>query len=230
MTSDSLKIIQADFHGDANIGLFAKSSDKICLIGNFVLDKTVEGMKNILGVDVRRANIANTDLIGLFCVMNSKGILLPKIVSDKELAFFKKMKREFGVEVAVLPSKFTAIGNLIATNDKGAVISSILSRAGRERIEDCLDVETEYSTVAGQMIVGSLSVATNRGCVLHRDAEEAEMERIEEILKVKVDIGTANFGSPFVGSAVVANSIGAAVGGQTTGPEVVRISEILGLV
>jgi len=224
-----LKIIQANFHGDANIGLFAKSSDKVCLVGTFVLDKTVEKMKNVLDVDVRKINIANTDLIGIFCVMNSNGIILPKIVNKRELDFFRKMKREFGFDIAILPSKFTAIGNLIAANDNGAVISKIFSRIGKEKIEDCLDVEADYSSISKQNIVGSLSVTTNKGCLLHRDAEEDEMKRIEDILKVKVDIGTANFGSPFVGSCVVANSNGAVVGDQTTGPEFQRIMETLSL-
>lgn len=225
-----MKIIQADFHGDANIGLFAKSSDRVCLVGSFVLDNTLEKMKNILGVNVRKINIANTDLIGLFCVMNSNGILLPKITSSRELDFFRKMKKEFGFDITILPTRFTAIGNLIAANDNGAVISNIFSRIDKARIEDCLDVEAEYSSISNQNIVGSLSVTTNKGCLLHRDAEDEEIKKIEEILKVKVDIGTANFGSPFVGSCVVANSNGAVVGDQTTGPEVVRISETLDLI
>ena len=180
-----MKIIQTDFHGDTNIGLFAKASDKFCLVGNFLMDKTLHQMKNVLGVDVRKITIANTDLIGIFCVMNSNGLLLPRIANRRELSFFVKLKKEFGMNVTIVPSKFTAIGNLIAANDKGALISRVFSRINRKKIED--------------------------------------------ILKVKVDIGTANFGSPFLGSCIVANSNGAVVGDQTTGPEVVRISETLDL-
>jgi translation initiation factor 6 len=212
-----------------NIGLLARSSDKFCIVGNFVMDKTREKMQQYLGVDVVKTTIANTDLIGIFCAMNSNGILLPHIANKRELDFFAKLKKEFGVNIAILPSKFTAIGNLVAANDKGAVISNVFSKASKTKIEDCLDVEADYSSVAKQIVVGSLSVTTNKGCLLHRDADENEMKKIEEILKVKTDIGTANFGSPFVGSCVTANSKGAVVGEQTTGPEIVRIAETLDL-
>jgi len=193
------------------------------------MDKTVEKMQDVLGVEVRKITIANTDLIGIFCVMNSNGILLPKIANRRELDFFARLKKEFGFNITLLPSRFTALGNLIAANDNGAIISKVFSQVSKRKIEDCLDVETDYSSVARQTIVGSLSVATNKGCLLHRDAEESEMKRIEDILKVKVDIGTANFGSPFIASCIVANSNGAIVGEQTTGPEVVRIAETLDL-
>jgi translation initiation factor 6 len=173
--------------------------------------------------------IANTDLVGIFCVINSNGILLPKIANKREMDFFARLKKEFGLNISILPSKFTALGNLISANDKGALISNVFSKISKSRIEDCLDVEADYSSVARQNIVGSLSVTTNKGCLLHRDAEEIEIKKIEDILKVKADIGTVNFGSPFIGSSVIANSNGAVVGDQTTGPEVTRIAETLEL-
>jgi len=224
-----LKIFQTNFHGDVNIGLFSRTSDKFCIVGNFVMDKSKQKMEEFLGADVFKTTIANTDLVGIFCAMNSNGILLPNIVNKRELDFFKRLKKQYGVNVAILPSRFTAIGNLIAANDNGAIISDVFSKAIKRKIEDCLGVQAEYSTVAKQIVVGSLSVVTNKGCLLHRDADEDEIKKVEEILKVKTDIGTANFGSPFVGSAVIANSKGAVVGEQTTGPEVVRIAETLDL-
>lgn len=224
-----MKIFQTNFHGDVNIGLFSRTSDKFCIVGNFVMDKSKQKMEEFLGADVFKTTIANTDLVGIFCAMNSNGILLPNIVNKRELDFFKRLKKQYGVNVAILPSRFTAIGNLIAANDNGAIISDVFSKAIKRKIEDCLGVQAEYSTVAKQIVVGSLSVVTNKGCLLHRDADEDEIKKVEEILKVKTDIGTANFGSPFVGSAVIANSKGAVVGEQTTGPEVVRIAETLDL-
>ena len=76
--------------------------------------------------------------------------------------------------------------------------------------------------------VGSCGVATNSGCLVHRDIEENEIKKVESILKVDVDVETANFGSPFVGSCIIANSKGAIVGESSTGPEVNRIMETLG--
>jgi translation initiation factor 6 len=97
----------------------------------------------------------------------------------------------------------------------------------KKKIEDCLGVSTELSTIAGMDVVGSCGVATNLGCLLHRDVREDELGLIQDILRVETDIGTANFGSPFVGACVIANSKGAVVGESSTGPEITRLMETL---
>jgi len=43
-----------------------------------------------------------------------------------------------------------------------------------------------------------------------------------------VDVGTVNFGSPLVGSGILANSRGYVAGDETTGPELGRIEDALG--
>lgn len=209
------------------MGLFGKSSDKFCIVGSFVLDKTVKKMEEILKVKVIRSTVANTDLVGVFCCFNSNGMILPNILNDREIALFKNLKKDLGMNIEILKTKFTALGNLTLANDKGAAISKILTKKDKKRIEDCLGVEGEYSSVAKMSIVGSVGIATNKGCLIHRDATEEELERIENILKVPVDIGTANFGSPFVGTCMIANRHGALIGESTTGPEVTRIMETL---
>lgn len=222
-----MKITQTNFHGDHNLGLFAKSSDKLCVVGNFVLDKTVKKMEDSLKVKIIKATLANTDFIGVFCCFNSNGIVLPNIANDREITLFKNLKKEFGMNLEILKTKFTAIGNLTLANDKGVVISKIFTKRNKKNIEDCLGVECEYSSVAKMSIVGSAGITTNKGCLIHRDATEEEIEKIGDILKVPVDIGTANFGSPFIGSCLIANSSGAAIGESSTGPEVTRIMETL---
>jgi len=222
-----MQIAQTNFHGDHNLGLFGKSSDKVCILGNFVPDKAVEKIESLLKVNVLKTNIANTDLAGIFCCMNSNGLILPGIVSEREFAKLKILKKNYGMNVTVLKTTFTALGNLVLCNDKGAVVSKIFSKREKKKIEDCLGVESEYASLAEITTVGSCGVATNKGCLVHRDASEEEIKLIEDVLKTPVDIGTANFGSPFVGSCMIANSAGAVIGESTTGPEVTRIMEAL---
>jgi len=223
-----MRIAQINFHGDHNLGLFGKSSDDVCIAGNLVPEKGVQRIESLLKVNVVKTSIANTDLIGIFCCMNSNGLVLPNIVNEREIARMKGIKKDFGMNVAVVDAKFTAMGNLILCNDKGAVFSRMISKKEKKKIEDCLGVGGEYSSLAGISTVGSCGVATNKGCLVHRDASEGEIKLVENTLKVPVDIGTANFGSPFVGSCVIANSNGSVVGESTTGPEITRIMEALG--
>jgi translation initiation factor 6 len=217
-----------NFHGDHNLGLFGKACDKFFVLTNFVTDKNLKKLEEVLKSKSFKTTITNTDLVGIFTAFNSNGILLPRIVTKIELANFKKLAESLGINRVILKSRFTALGNLILCNDKGAVISKNL-RAEKKKIEDCLGVETEYATISNMNVLGTSGIATNKGCLVHRDADESEIEKIQEVLKVKTDIGTANFGSPFVGSCIIANSHGAVIGESTTGAELARIQETLDL-
>ena len=64
----------------------------------------------------------------------------------------------------------------------------------------------------------------------HPKSREPELEALEELLDVRADIGTVNYGAPLVGSGLVANEHGYAVGQDTTGPELGRIEDALGYI
>jgi translation initiation factor 6 len=225
-----MRVAQADFSGDRNLGLHAKSSDKFCLVGSLVTEKDAEVLEKVLKVKIVRASIFNTEFVSIFSAFNSNGIVLPKLVFDSELKSIKTLAKKFDMNVSVLKTKYTAVGNLILCNDNGCVTSNLIPNSDRKNIEDCLGAEVTSSTVAELDNVGSCGLATNKGCIIHRDASEDEIKIIGDALKVPVDIGTANFGSPFIGGCIVANSNGVVMGNQTTGPEIARIMETLQLV
>lgn len=198
-----------DYYGDVNIGFYGKASDKL-FISSFEKD-----FSNIFNVPSKRITIGGTEFVGLFSAMNSNGIVLPFIVRDEEMEEIKK----FGLDVLVLKEKFTAIGNLIVVNDKGAIVSDLLSKKSIKSIEDVLKVEVVQASLANSKVVGSVCFATNKGAVLHREAREEDVELVKDVLKVEVERGSVNFGSPFVASGIIANSYGALIGSKTSGYE-----------
>ncbi|MCD6402708.1 MAG: translation initiation factor IF-6 [Candidatus Aenigmarchaeota archaeon] len=216
-------ILQTEFHGDPNVGLYGVASDEVCLLGSTLFKKYGERIEAVLKVPVKPLSVGGTSLVGLFVVMNSNGLLLPKIVTEEELKIVEKL----GLRYAIIESKYTALGNLILCNDKGAVVSPLLKKQ-KKIVEETLGVKAKIGTVAQLSIVGSCGVATNKGCLLHRDVMEEEMGIVEKTLGVNADIGTVNFGTPFVKSGLIANSNGFVVGKMTTGPEIVRVDEALG--
>jgi translation initiation factor 6 len=72
--------------------------------------------------------------------------------------------------------------------------------------------------------------ATNKGVLAHPKATEAELAKLDEMFDVPVNIGTVNYGSPLVGSALLANTKGYVVGTESTGIELGRIEDSLGFV
>jgi len=216
------KFLRANFNGDPNIGLYGFSSDDYCILGLEPKKKIFKEMKKTIETDIKIATIAGTEFIGLFSAGNKNGIILTKIIEDYEL---KRLKKMFDFNIEVMKSKQTAIGNLVLCNDRGCIISDSLRRY-KKKIIDALDCEVEIGKIADLDIVGSVAIASNRGCLCHREAKEEEMKKIEEILKVKVDVGTVNYGSPFIKAGIIVNSRGVLFSRQTTGAELGRIEEV----
>jgi len=213
------------FFGDPNIGLYAFCTDSYCLLGKSVYASYKKEVEEVLGVPVYEASVANTSFVGIFLAGNSSIVLAPSIIGKDEL----KRLKAFGLEVETLDCKYNALGNLVLANDNGALISPLL-KGLKDKLESLLGIDIAVGTVANLNVVGSCGVATNKGCLLHRDVLEEELIIVQKVLKVEADIGTVNFGSPFVRSGIIANSKGFLVGEQTTGPEIVRCDEALGFI
>ena len=97
-------------------------------------------------------------------------------------------------------------------------------------ISDVLDVEVLRGTIAGMTVVGSVAVVTDKGMLVHPKITREEEEVIEGFFSLTPKKATVNFGSPYLGSAVIANNNGALVGSQSTGIEVGKVEEGLDLI
>ncbi len=211
----------ADFHGDANIGLFGIVTEKYA-----VLPDECIGVKHLVS-KAAYTTVAGTKLCGIFLAGNSHGLLVPQTITERELSALKKSLK--GVTIRMIESKHTALGNLVLSNDRGAVISPLL-REHAEEISKCLKVKVSVASLLGMNIVRALCIATNKGFLLDMYAGEHEFNLVKNALKADGDIGSVNFGSEFVKSGILANSKGVLVGKATTGPETTRIDEALGFV
>jgi translation initiation factor 6 len=169
------------------------------------------------------ASIAGTRLLGPMTVMNNNGMLLPPIASDEEVQMLKQSSH---LNVERVKSKFTAIGNLIATNDNGAIVSPLFKGETDRQVQDVLGVPTNSMTVGGFVQAGSMIVATNGGAGVHPKATEDEVKEISEILQVPAEPVTVNGGVPFLSSGIVANMKSVVVGNLTSGPELIMLSRI----
>jgi translation initiation factor 6 len=132
--------------------------------------------------------------------------------------------KPLGVKVGVVGGEYTALGNLVAANDYGAIVSPRITDASA--IEDVLGVPVAQTKVGLHEDVGAVVAATNKGFLAHPDLE-GELKTIEKALKVKGLCTTVNFGSPYVKAGVIANSKGYITGLRTSGIEMGRIDDAL---
>jgi len=213
--------------GNPNIGVYVAISDRVALIPADAPEKVERALSKNLGVRVVRASVQDSPLLGVLCAMNSHGMIVGRLVRERELELLKRVLGD-EMNIEVLDIKETALGNLVLVNDKGAVVSPLLPRHAVSRISDALDVEAVQMRLGGSYLVGALGVATNKGVLLCPLASDEEVEQVIDVLKVsKGGVGTVNRGNVFVRSGLVANSRGALVGFETTGPELMRIQSTL---
>ena len=63
---------------------------------------------------------------------------------------------------------------------------------------------------------------------MSKNALTSEVNFAREVFGVEGDIGTVGRGIPLVGACILANSTGAIVDKDSTGPEMARVEEALG--
>lgn len=213
-----------DIVDNPNVGVFILVTEDIAIIPFNLSDEKIEDIKEALDVDILQASLSGSNLIGSLAIANSNGIIVSPHTFDKEI----KVLEDYGLNVAKLPDRHSAVGNVIAANDNGAIASPFISNKSLEVIEEVLDVNVEATTIADKEVVGSLISVTNNGFLINKDASSREIDLAHKTFGVEGDIGTVGRGISFVGSCCIANSKGAIVANTSTGPEMARVEEALG--
>jgi len=215
-----------DTFGSASIGVYIRATEEFIIVPKQVPSTKVEKLQEWFKTKIVRTNIGGSVLIGSLICANSNGMILPRFVWDEELEALKSLR---DVNITVMDTKRTAYGNLVLTNDYGAVVDPRLSRKDVRVISDTLGVEAVPGEVAGLPYVGALTTATNKGAMAHPLIKPEEEELLRDVLKVHVGIGTVNCGIPYIATGLIGNSKVAAAGSLTTGPELFMIGQALGV-
>ena len=216
-----MDVIKFDVYRGPNIGIYINTNDDFVLLPMGFAQNKAEKLGEYLKAEVVYGSVANTRLLGALMVMNNNGILLPKTAYIEEYEFLKK---ETKMEVGVLDSKYTALGNVICANDKGAIVSPWLSKEDCNTIEQVLGVEVLQKRIAGFNQVGAVMVANNSGAAIHPEADEEDMKEFANIMGVRVEQTTINNGVPYVMSGILVNDKMVVVGSMTSGPEIMMLT------
>ena len=222
----SLDISKTIILGNSSLGIFASATEKFAIVPFGIKESSQEIIKDTLGINIVQTTIANSVLVGTLVVGNSSTLFVPSNIGDKEIRNIKE-SLESDVEIVEIDSKFTALANLILMNDKGAIISDVFERKAQNQIKDILNVNVTAGSLLGSPLVGSIAMCTNRGALVHPLLSEEEIDEISSILRVKTDVCTINRGIPYPRVGILANSKGAVLGTDSTGPESMRVFEIL---
>ncbi|MFA5357453.1 MAG: translation initiation factor IF-6 [archaeon] len=216
MKVDTMKIL-----GSPYVGLFAVANDNICLVPNGIRDEEIKKIEETLEVKTIKISFYESSLLSVFGCMNNKKIFLPANVAPRET---EQIEKEIKVEII---NTQNALGNLVAVNDFGAIISKTLTSEVAKQIK-ASGLNVAQTNIAEREVVGSAIAATSNAFVMNPNASKEEVKKVQETLNVKGGFATANSGDALIRNSIVANSKGFVAGSLTTGHELNRIEESLG--
>ncbi len=219
-----MAVTRIKFKGTSSIGVFMLATDSYAIVPPDTPRKVIRAVRETLEVEAVKSLIGESRLIGVLSAGNQKGLLVPYYALEDEI---EGLKRALGVNVSRVPGKVTAIGNMVLTNEKACLVSPELEDDTLSLIEETLDVTVQRGTIAGLPIVGSSGVATSKGVIVHPQSTSKELEVLKKFFGIPVDVGTVNGGMPYVRIGLVANTTGALIGEDTTGPEIQNLINIL---
>ncbi|MGI0028069.1 MAG: translation initiation factor IF-6 [Nitrosopumilaceae archaeon] len=215
-------IFKYDVYRNPNVGIYAKCNDKFVFIPNGFATTKAKNLAEFLKTDYVFTAVANTRLLGPMMVVNNSGLLLPRNCHEEEISHLKKST---GLNVDVLDTKHNALGNLICTNDKGAVMSPLIPAEYVKQVEDVLKVNVIRKRIAGYHQTGAMTVANSRGGIIHPSTEEEDIKVVSNVLGIELEPATINGGSPYLSSGMLVNNNAIVVGGLTNGPELVMMTK-----
>jgi len=205
------------------VGVFAACTEDFVFVPHDISLELIKDLEESLNVAAVRTSVGGSTVIGTLSRGNTKGTVIAGFILEKEL---RKIRKH--VKAARLPGELNAAGNLILANDTAALVHPDLSDKAAGIVKKTLGVDVRRGTVAGLKTVGMAAIATNSGVLVHPKTTDSEFAVLEDLFGLPVEIGTVNFGSPLVGSGLLANGKGCVAGEDTTGPEITRIEDALG--
>jgi translation initiation factor 6 len=215
-------IRKTSFYKNPFIGLFIRTNEKFTLVPGNIHEKLIPLVKEALGTEILPIFLCQSPVLGIFCALNSNGIVVSALAEKHEL----KPLKEIGLNVLFLDEKF-APGNNILANDKGALVNPNIPKPDLKKIGDCLGVEIFHQPIVNLNTVGSTNIVTNSGLLANNEMSDVELKMCEKVLGVRGLRGTVNLGSTANSYGLVANSKGALVGETTSGSEIQVVYEAL---
>ncbi len=207
-----------DIYRSANIGIFLKANEKFCLIPLGLADTKAQRIHQLLKVETIAVSVAGSRLLGPLVAMNSNGIIVSRLADDQEILH---LGRATGLKIHRLESRFTSVGNLIAVNDTGAIVSDVFGEESAREIESTFGVPVKRMRIDNFIQVGSMIAVTNEGAIIHPAAADQEVTGVGSVIGFEPEPATINGGVPFVSSGFIGNSKSILVGARTRGAELV---------
>lgn len=214
-------IEQSDLLGTAFIGVFAATNDKVTFLPPNTGEEFITLVEDVLKTETAAVSVASSSLIGVLTSMNSECIAIPRTAYKEEVETLGSFLKTVTME------KFTAVGNMMTANDSGIVVSPLFDGADKEQLSESFGIKPKALSIGGIETTGACVAATNKGFLTNPNASKDEVGILSQTFNAGGEVGSLNYGSPFVKGCLIANSSGAIVGSTSTPFELGRVDDAL---
>ena len=123
----------ASYFGNPWLGLFIATNNEKSIVPLDANEKFETSVKENLKTEILKVSFGDSNIIGIYSRMNSNGVIVPNITTEKEI----KSLKELGITVCKSEDKHNANGNNIVVNDKGGIINPRVSDSERKKNGRC---------------------------------------------------------------------------------------------
>ena len=222
-------LTRQDLFNNSHVGVFLRVSEALHFYPPGLTEKEIKVLESTLECPGVKLTLGGGRVLGSNMVCNDTGLLVSNIATPREREVSREAARQAGWNLDFWKGRHNAVGNNLLVNDKAALVNPRIAPSGLGQIEATLGVEAFREPLAQVETVGMAGVVTSKGMVVHARATQEEMALLAERFGVTPQRATVNFGLPLVGAGLAANSKGAVCGQLTTGIELGRIEDGLGL-
>lgn len=222
-------LTRQDLFNNSHVGVFLCVGEALHFYPPGLTPKEITLLESTLECPGVELTIGGSRILGSNMVCNAHGLLVSDIATDRERETLEKVTEPLGLVLDFWVGRHNAVGNNVLANDRAALVNPRIAPSGLRQIEAALAVEVFREPLATVETVGMAGVVTQKGMVVHAKATPEELANLKERFGVEPQRATVNFGLPLVGAGLVANSRGAVCGQLTTGIELGRIEDGLGL-
>jgi len=178
-------------------------------------------LRDLLQAEATVTTVGSASSVGMMIVMNSRGFVVPKTANNDEVAALERHSK-----VLVVEDKLSALGNLIVANDKGAVVSDLVSEHVASKISDFLGVDHIRMSVGRYRTIGSLFAVSNEAGIASPLVDEKTLAQVSNVLQIKMVPTTVNNGERLVKLGVLMNDKAVVVGKSTNGVELMSLQAL----
>ena len=217
-------VSRCKYSGSAEIGAFCILTNDYAVVPycnkHFINHFTMDFPSTF---PVIKSSIAGTCINGRMGVGNRHGLLLPATATENEI---QKLEHQLPEDVVVttVDEPFSALGNVIAANDRIALVHPDLDQATMEAIGDTLSVEVVPFDLHDQHLIGTFVKFTNTGGVVSNSISTDDVEQINQILGLELVPASVNRGSKLVSAGICVNDNNLICGVETTALEIATLS------